>query len=1837
MEFLDGGSTGPEISNELEHNSNFFIGSSPEDWVVDVPNCEKVAYGEVWENIDIFYRIDKGRIKYDIIVKPGGRVEDIGFRFTGAKPSVRGGSLFLDTPFGTVIDDAPVSFQEGREIGSWWLIDDNGDARFGIRGHDPSKELLIDPGLRFSSFAGGSSADRGRALAVDSQGYVYVTGYTASSTFPTTTGAFDTGFNGGSSGDAFVLKLNVSGDTLIYSTFLGGSQNDYGLGIDIDSLGSAYIAGQTFSNNFPVQSGFDTAYANSGDVFVTKLSTRGNSISYSTYLGGWAQEIANDIKVQDRYAYVTGSTSFVNNGWPAQWKYPTTNGAYDTTHNGNEDAFVTKLSQNGQSLSYSTFIGDSQNEYGRSIDVDSSGSAFVTGSTTSSSFPTSSGAYDRNYGGNEDAFLLKVSASGNSLLFSTFLGGTGYERAYGVEIDPQGDIYTTGETGSSNFPTTTNAYDGSYGGSNDAFLTLFDSTGASILNSTFLGGSGQDVGRSVVMGPNGLAHVIGSTYSSNYPTTSDAFSTTIAGSSDIFVSKLDIGGAGMDYSTYIGGTNNDEGLDIYVDSLGFIYLTGQSNSNDYPTTYIALDGTHNSNDDVIITKFYPADFSPSNLVAKEGYFHVNISWSAPTTPIVSTYPVMGYNIYRGTSQNALAPLASVGIINYFNDTINDFTSRTYYYFVTAILTTLGESGETNLISSTPFVTPPPFDPVPVGGDLFVNLTWNVIGQEYLDIFEIDYMVYRGLSASSLQPLARVGEIGYYNDTDVPRRPTRFYYRVSYEVLGVGESNSTNVILGIPNTPPGEPEELTIEGLNRAFNVSWSPPADDGGYPVLGYTLYRGETPDLMVSLAELSPTETKYIDEGIVPGSVHFYTVAASNTLGPSVVSEPLEATGQTVPSSPRDLNLVPLDQRVRIEWKAPELDWGIPVEGYSIYRGTEAGEMSLVQELDDGYRTFTDTVTNGIGYFYSVIASNIHGEGDPAGPLETMATGIPGVVRNASFEIGDGAVTLFWEPPSTDGGLRIETYRVYRGTDIDSLDTEFVLASNAGTFKDGGLENGVTYYYKITSSNSKGESAPSAAIIATPGRVPDRISQLVVQPGLESATLTWTNPEDLGGREGLNIQLYRGTSVSSMSPQDTIPFIKTSYTDKGLIPGKVYYYALTVINPLGEGARSPAVSTIVLGPPSAPAISSFESGAHTINLSWVPPLQDGGVPLTGYTIEIRQEGDIEWDRVYEEGNDHEFFGLSQGMTYDLRVRAVNSLTEGPPTDIVKILVGEPPEEPRDLRVESLKPEVRVKWSPRPQIALPVIGYKIYMKIGEDDPFVYGTVDRDTFEIIIDDIIQGVEYSFAVSSFNVIGEGKMTVFKSIVPISNPEPVPLVWISDVGESMVEISWTAPLFDGGAEVTGYTIFKGTTPEAPNQLATGITGLTYIDEDVITGRTYYYRIRAENGESSEKSHPVEARPSGDPGSPQIFEADPSTDQVTLTWLPPDRDGGDAVTGYILMRGDNLEDLEVIAHLGPNVSEYVDKDVSAGKYLYRLQAINDNGIGDPADMYVDVPSRTLYVIMAGAVGIVIPLFIVGLVLVLPGVMRRRKEAKEKKKKEAEEEEMRIRRMRAEEMAARGLPGKGIGAPALGGMAHQAPALAAPSPMSDGAERSETEKDKADTCKTCDTDSGYIRPSERKKKEKKDRSKVLRSDGKSLEHREKEEELRHTLRSRDDHRGKHWEEKRRKILEEEARKVFTGQQTEEHEPAEAPEPAPEPPSEVAEEEKDTVPTVEDVLRDVPVWGEGEKESDEIPTWDEDEGESADEIPLAKEPEIEVPDLVSEDIEEMEELEELEELDEYEE
>jgi hypothetical protein len=599
---LLGGNAAANVTGleRLQTTTNYFIGNDPRKWQTNIPNYAKVKYSSVYPGVDLVFYGNQNLLEYDFIVSPGADANSIALGFAGITDLRvdEKGDLLLRTDAREIRQSKPIVYQQTngarRMIPASYLVKDKQQVAFQIADYDRSQPLVIDPTLAFSTFIGGNGSDRASGIAVDSAGNVYITGDTISTNFPVTPGAFQSAkapFNF----DAFVAKLNPAGTALIYSTYFGGANRDSGSDIAIDTAGNAYITGLTDSSDLPVTPGafrttavltdettafvtkfnatgtalvystylapilgtgiavdsagnafiagqanadypttpgaFQTTSAGSSEAFVTKMNATGTALIYSTFLGGSGFDAASDIAIDAAgNAYVTGQ---------AQAGFPVTPGAFQTSFNGVTDAFVTKLNPTGTALIYSTFLGGSGNESTNGIAINDAGNAYVTGFTGSSNFPTTPGAFQTVKSGGDDVFVTALNATGSGLAYSTFLGGDANEFSVRIAVDAAGNASVVGLTGSSNFPTTADAIQSTYGGNNDAFVTRLNPTGTALVFSTFLGGSAADIGLSVALDAAGSIYVSGQTSSTNFPTTPGAFQTVFGGSfNDGFVSKI---------------------------------------------------------------------------------------------------------------------------------------------------------------------------------------------------------------------------------------------------------------------------------------------------------------------------------------------------------------------------------------------------------------------------------------------------------------------------------------------------------------------------------------------------------------------------------------------------------------------------------------------------------------------------------------------------------------------------------------------------------------------------------------------------------------------------------------------------------------------------------------------------------------------------------------------------------------------------------------------------------------------------------------------------------------------------------------------------------------------------------------------------------------------------------------------------------------------------------------------------------------------------------------------------------------------------------------------------
>ena len=592
----------PVALDRLPGSVNYLVGRDPRGWRTGIPTYAKVLYRGVYPGVDLLYYGNRDGLEYDLVVSPHADPARVRLLYRGAQePRLdRRGALVLRVGEATLRQSRPVAWQEvagvRRRVPVEYEIRRRGDVRFRVGRYDRSQPLVIDPVLSYSTYLGGLFDDRANAIAVDGEGNAIVAGVTTSSDFPTTGGP-QSQFGGYA--DAFVTKLNETGTAVLYSTYLGGSSEDVARAIAVDSAGSAYVVGSTYSGDFPVANAFQPARRGPGDAFVTKLDPTGAMLEYSTYLGGAtgvlgygsAYDEAHAIAVDSMgSAYVTGSTQAND--------FPTVNAVQPNpagTDTSIVDAFVTKFDPSGAALAYSTYLGGTYREEGRGIAVSAVGEAVVAGVTHSSDFPTANAL--RTTAQLVEGFVSKLSAAGSEFVYSTYLGGDGDDEVNGVALDALDAAYVVGSTRSNDFPTTPGAFDTRCGTTNycsysnsDAFATKIAADGSELGYSTLLGADGSEHARGVAVGADGNATVVGvATY--DFPV-ADAIQPNFGGGTiDGFVTELDPTASTLVHSSYLGGNWYDGAMAVAAGSPDDVYVTGFTASTNFTTTEGAYDRT----------------------------------------------------------------------------------------------------------------------------------------------------------------------------------------------------------------------------------------------------------------------------------------------------------------------------------------------------------------------------------------------------------------------------------------------------------------------------------------------------------------------------------------------------------------------------------------------------------------------------------------------------------------------------------------------------------------------------------------------------------------------------------------------------------------------------------------------------------------------------------------------------------------------------------------------------------------------------------------------------------------------------------------------------------------------------------------------------------------------------------------------------------------------------------------------------------------------------------------------------------------------------------------------
>ncbi len=814
LKFVGSNKIDPIGINMLDTTNNYFIGSDKSDWG-SAHNYKSIVFKNLYSNIDLYYHLQNGNLKYEFYVYPGANIDDIQLEWSGSvdilknyhgmKININSGTIGNQYSF---LDTNPINYDSelrNNEVSGYFKLLNDKTYGFEIPDYNKNKLLIIDPSIiDFGTYISGSDDDTIESIVLDASDNIYVTGYTKSYDFPTTLDAYHNESDALSyTLDVFLLKLSPNGSTLLYSTYISGSGNEYGRSIVLDSAGNIYITGETTSTDFPTSSNALNQTKNGGvtDAFIMKLAQNGSTILYSSYLGGSGDDDAYSIALDPlNNMYITGTTESVN--------FPVTSGAYDTVGKNPSsfvDGFVLKLNSDGLSLNYSTYISGSSYDTPKSIKVDNFGYAYISGITYSDDFPTTSSAYDKTLTGITDSFVTKISLDGSALNYSTYLSlGISTADSHGLAIDQYGNAFISG-----------NYYTSS---AMSLMVIELAANGSTRLNYKAMPAGDNTYGFAITLDNVGNVFVAGTTYGTNLQTTSDAINTTgDVGSSDAFVIKLEPDFT-LAYSTYLGGSDADEVDAIAVNSKGHVITAGVTKSTDFPVTSGAFNTTANNNskiDSFILSidlqpeNVTPVVIGPSDLNYESGTIDNSLDW---------TVGDVNPGVYSVTKDGVLVGMANIPWTNgTISINIDNLPVGSYEYNITVY------DGVGNFIEDSVIVTVVdttlPFVNNPSNRNYELGTTGNAINWTVGDVNPDVYNVTR--NGVLIETKSWINGTISVNVDNLPVGIYEFNITV-YDKVGSFIVDSVNVTV-VDSTPPSVsgPSSFNYEFGTAGNKIEWT--------------------------------------------------------------------------------------------------------------------------------------------------------------------------------------------------------------------------------------------------------------------------------------------------------------------------------------------------------------------------------------------------------------------------------------------------------------------------------------------------------------------------------------------------------------------------------------------------------------------------------------------------------------------------------------------------------------------------------------------------------------------------------------------------------------------------------------------------------------------------------------------------------------------------------------------------------------------------------------------------------------------------------------------------------
>ena len=1000
------------------------------------------------------------------------------------------------------------------------------------------------------------------------------------------------------------------------------------------------------------------------------------------------------------------------------------------------------------------------------------------------------------------------------------------------------------------------------------------------------------------------------------------------------------------------------------------------NLENYPYTITVAANTQagtGPSSSVIATPAAPAPISPTGT---PGDTFIILNWTTPTTYQGSTFKVETSNDGGVTWATPSTPVASSsnggstwvaasGAILPSNATSAKLSSLTNGVPVLARVLTVTPGGAQSLPSGVVVVTPagPPLSPTAltvVAGDGQVVVNWNASDpngspvSSYVVTTSTNGTTWTTATTTALTSAVLVGLTNGQT------------YQIRVVAMNAADGGSASsapaTILGTPLTTPSVPQNVnaapTAGGTGAV--VTWTAPASTGGTGVvvtgyeIQYSADGGLTWSIPSSVATTSTTLT-----GLTAGLTYLVRVQAINSLGLGPWSVPVSVIPSGPASAPSAVTAQPSDSTVLLDWTAPTTNGGTPITAYQIEMCLGAPNSCatwltvVVSTLTPVTTWAVQGLTNGTLYSFRVSALTSAGAGAPSSVVAATPSAVPGAPANLQATPGDSQVALTWAA-APENGAAIDSYFLSMTSDGGRTWSITTVVGTSYTMT--GLSNGLTYAFRVAAHNAQGIGIASNLVTTTPWTTPSAPTAPSVTPADSGAVLTWSAPSSNGGAAVSGYVIEQLDPVNGWQVIAQTVGASTSYTIAGLVNGLSYSFRVSAKNAAGTGSPTQTLAVSPAGLPAAPSTISLTPGNATITLGWVPPTNTGGVPLTGYVIDVSTDGGLTWgyQMTYACPNSgacnaytiHSLTGgvaLINGHTYVVRIAASNAAGNSPWSAAASVVPAGPPAAPVSLVATGIDPGATLSWAaPTDTGGAQILGYIVSWKVhgSSAQPSSISTPTVST-NYTVNGLLANVVYDFMVAAVTSAGVGAASIPVTAIPFDVPT-APLTPTATAQSGAVSLSWAVPTSDEGSAITGYLVTQSidgatwttvATIANPTTRTTTVTGL-------VNGTTYSFRISAVNAAGGgAPSLVVAATPAAVPSAPGTPVVTTTNASLQVSWAAPVNNGGSPVTTYLIYLSSNNGVTFTQAATSPITNVTLNGLTAGVRYSVYVKAVNAAG----------------------------------------------------------------------------------------------------------------------------------------------------------------------------------------------------------------------------------------------------------------------------------------------------------